>query len=60
MYEVAINELYFVQISGLWVYMGTNKHTLPATSMLNALVNVAELIHKQVQLHATTHTLLER
>jgi len=46
MYKVVINELYLVQISGLLVHMGTIKHTLPATSALNALVTAAELIHK--------------
>jgi len=41
-YKIAINELYLVQISGLWVHMGTIKHntSLPATSALAALVTL--------------------
>ena len=39
--KTAINELYLVQISGLWVHMGTIKHTsLLATSALIALVTL--------------------
>ena len=36
------NELYLVQISGLWVHLGTIKHntSLPATLALNALVTL--------------------
>jgi len=43
MYRVCYNELYLVQISGLWVQMGTIKHYtfLPGTSALTV-----ELIHQ--------------
>jgi len=36
------SELYLVQISGLWVHLGTIKHNmfLPATSALTALVTL--------------------
>jgi len=44
------NELYLVQISGLWVHLGTIKHnmSLSATSALTALVTLlqTELVHK--------------
>jgi len=40
-YKVAINELYLVQISGLWVHMALlNNTSLPATVALNALVTL--------------------
>jgi hypothetical protein len=40
--ESCYNELYLVQISGLWVHLGTTKHntSLPATLALTALVTL--------------------
>lgn len=61
-YKGAISRLYLVQISGLWVHMGTLKHMLlfqlQRCSLLEWLWQ--NWCIKQLQLHSATHTLLER